>query len=188
MFGLSKTKSCSDHVYSQIQPILSQAQNTLGLPKGFWEDPYIIGFFSFFISFHTNVTSSVQLNEVQKGELVSAVFARLSNRPGEPMARRFIHLSSTKDEDFELGQEHASALCFASIGKGTPESAPFIENIKAEIKRDGFAPSIGKIFSVLFCDFFLSEIVKRFEIDSADPDVWDTLERIRVGAISGRDL
>lgn len=132
------------------------------------------------------MTSGVQLNEAQKGELVSAVFARLSNRPGEPMTRRFNHLFREKDEDFEIGQEHASALCFASIGKGTPESAPFIENIKAEIKKEGFSPSISSIFSVLFCDLFLSEIVKRFEIDGTDTDVWDTIERIRVGAISGR--
>lgn len=186
MFGLSKIRKCSDHVYFSIQPILSQVQSIVGLPKGFWEDAYVVGFFGFLVSFHTNMTSGLNLNETQKGQVLSDVFQRFSNRPGELMTMRFNELFREKDDDFELGQEHASALCFASIGKGTPESAPFIENAKRDIRGSGFTPSIGSIFSVMFCDLFLAEIVKRFELDTNDADAWTAIEHARASAISGQ--
>ena len=102
MFGRAKRK-VTKHTEDAIRPILASYQYSNGIPAGFWQDEFVLGFIGFMISFHVNITSGYKLSTADKGFLLFDVFTTLSNMNGKLIAKNYTDLAmeDPKNEDFE---------------------------------------------------------------------------------------
>ena len=78
MFGRNR-RLATEHTLNAVRPIIAIAQHYQGLPAGFWQDDFVLGFVGFLIGFHANFTSGRSLSQEDKGTLLYDVFGTLSN-------------------------------------------------------------------------------------------------------------
>jgi hypothetical protein len=65
MFGSKRRKAVRAAV-DNIRPIIGIIQYNYGIPAGFWQDEYSMGFFGFLISFHMQRASRGALSQTKK--------------------------------------------------------------------------------------------------------------------------
>ena len=115
-FGRARKKSLQ-YTVDNLRPLVGAIQALKGLPAGFWQNEFVLGFFHFMIAFNCN-TSGHRLSVADKGHIFIDALTQLSNLNGRELVKRCTELAqqSPKNEMFERGADHASMICHYSIG------------------------------------------------------------------------
>jgi hypothetical protein len=92
MFGSKRRKAVRAAV-DNIRPIIGIIQYNHGIPAGFWQDEYLLGFLGFLIGFHMQRASGGALSQTEKGQGLADAFTELSNINGAAIARQFTALA-----------------------------------------------------------------------------------------------
>lgn len=116
MFG-GKRKRLVRHVTDALNPFVMNTQRATGIPQGFWEDDFVLGFIGFCIAFHMNKTSNINASVSDKGAALIEVFTNLSHMNGLPLARKYNTLTIDKSNpEFESGADNAATWLFYMYG------------------------------------------------------------------------
>lgn len=116
MFG-GKRKRLVKHVTDAMHPFIMNTQRAVGIPQGFWEDDFALGFIGFCIAFHMNKTSNINSSASEKGAALIEVFTNLSHMNGLPLAHRYNTLTRDRSsQEFESGADNAATWVFFTYG------------------------------------------------------------------------
>lgn len=166
MFGRGR-RLATQHTIDAIRPILGAYPNVHGLPPGFWQDDFVIGFIGFLIGFHVDVTSGQKLSTTDKGYLLADVFTALSNINGVEIRSRYTQLAfqQPKNPDFELGADYALICAAAALGKVAPMGERHLREAEEVATKLGKSGDVPTITSHLLMMLFFQEVEKRFYQD-----------------------
>ena len=119
------------HTIEACRPLVGIIQDHYGLPYGFWDNEFVLGFFQFMIGFHLTNTSGQRLSAEDKGIAQFDTFTTLSSRNGNSLAMRCHALStqSPPNELFERGADNAAIIAIYMFGtlKRDERTAPWLD-------------------------------------------------------------
>jgi hypothetical protein len=167
MFGL-KRKLAVQAAIDNVRPLIGTLQQYKGIPVGFWQDPYVIGFIGSLIVYHMNLASSGSLSNSNlstedKGRGLFEVFTTLSNINGLGITRNYTELLTTRDPEFLRGSHNAAVVMGYAMNNLTNEDDhQALMEAKAVAARMGKVGDRTQIGSLLMIESFYNEVQKRF--------------------------
>ncbi|MFC5354514.1 hypothetical protein [Azospirillum himalayense] len=170
MFGI-KRRAATKATVENIRPLVGLIQYTYGLPAGFWQDEYVIGFFGFTIGFNLKAAANGRLSDEDIGFGLSEVFTQLSNINGAEIARHYTHLAFHKSDDFKSGAENAALMCFFTYGILKDEdNYSSVREAKTFARRAGFPGDRSQAAAFLTNALFVNIIKDRFDLGERSPE------------------
>ncbi len=165
MFGSFRKKVTEQTIGMVRQPYAIFQQN-YGIPPGFWQDEFVIGFFGMMIGLVSQALSQGRLSQTDKGYLLSDTFGALSNLNGAEITRRFSELVYKQPQSaaFKLGGDNGEIVTLAFFGKATEASRDVVEEAKREAERQGNPRNAAAVATLLAMKLFVSPLVERFDL------------------------
>jgi hypothetical protein len=108
----SQRKQATKAAIDALRPIVGLVQHNCGLPRHFWTDPYVVGFFQLMVGHHAKRVTQGRIGGEELGGVLADVFTGLSNQNGAAIGRRVIELAQANNPDFNRGADDAAAICF----------------------------------------------------------------------------
>lgn len=165
MFG-SFRKQVTQQTIQMVRQPFAIFQNAYGVPLGFWNDEFVLGFFGVMIGLVSKVAGQGRLNQTDNGLLLQDTFAALSNMNGVAITRRFseLALQSPQSQTFRLAGDNAEIVTVIMFGRTSPRVQDAIEQVRREITSQGSHPDSGTISSILMMKLFVQPLVQRFDL------------------------
>jgi hypothetical protein len=161
MFGFGRSKKV-DKIYSVLQPLVAVQMTFKGIPPGFWTNPFVLGYFSFFARYLLQELFGGQPKPEEVGHIISSVLQRLSNINGAALIRNINDYNDQGNPDFEHGCDMAAVLAFYMHGKMNSETKPYIDRALEAVTPIGGKPDTSIMSTTLFRMTFQDEIAQRF--------------------------
>ena len=167
MFGL-KRKLAVQAVIDNVRPLIGTFQQYEGIPVGFWQDRYVIGFIGMLIVYHMNLASSGSLSNSNlstedKGRVLIETFTTLSNINGLEITRNYREFLTARNPEFLRGSHNASVIMgYAANNLPNEDDHPGLMEAKKIAARMGKAGDRMQIGSLLMMELFYNEVHKRF--------------------------
>ena len=167
MFGHKRRKAAKAAVEA-IQPIVGTFQHHYGLPAGFWQDPYVVGFIGFMIGHHAKTATHGKITGEEYGLAIGDAFSELSNLNGAKIMERYENfaLADPKIPDFERGADNSATICYYVMGilKNEAENEHVLA-AKKMAEREGSGPTDRqRIASYMLFKLFNKEVQNRFQL------------------------
>jgi len=162
LFGGFRKKVTQQTIEMVRQPY-AVFQNSYGVPPGFWQDEFVLGFFGVMIGLVSHVASQGRLSQSDKGYLLQDTFGALSNMNGAAITRRFSELvyQQPQSDAFKLGGDNGEIVTWAFFGKATPTGMEAVEDAKREAAAQS-AP--GAVATILAMKLFVAPLAERFDL------------------------
>jgi len=160
MFGFGVRERAVRAAIEGTQPYLTMLH---GLPPGYWDDPYVLGFLFGTIGAFAKAATSGKITGVKLGYAVGEALGTLSGDP--VIIRRANALGLQAEPSFEKGQgEGLAIVCFAL---GIRSQHPLLEAAREAVDQRGVAEVDRKkeISSAMIETSYFRELSERFEID-----------------------
>lgn len=139
MFGGIRRKAVNDTV-NAVRPLL-RTFNVFGseLPKGFWQDPYILGYLTSVVRGTTRLSSKGKIAGPELAQVIMDVFNELVGQGGDEISDLVIALGKGKNPDFGLGFTNGDKFMCVSYGLPGYEDDPDVlkaGRLAAAMSRD----------------------------------------------------
>lgn len=166
VFGGFRKKITSQTIEMVRQPY-AIFQHAHGIPPGFWQDEFVLGFFGMMIGLASQALSQGRLSQTDKGYLLQDTFSALSNMNGAEITRRFKELiyQQPQSSAFRLGADNGEIVTLAFFGKGTEIGREAIELAKREAAAKGTPRDVGAVATILAMKLFVTPLIERFDLD-----------------------
>lgn len=166
LFGGFRKKVTQQTIEMVRQPY-AIFQHNYGVPSGFWQDEFVLGFFGMMIALASQTISNGRLSQADKGHLLQDAFGALSNMNGAAITRRFTELIYEKPQNdaFKLGGDNAEIVTLAIFGKVTPTGRDAVEEAKREAAAQGAPGELAAVVTVLAMRFFVGPLIERFDLE-----------------------
>ena len=163
MFGRFRKKVTRQTIEMVKQPY-AIFQSFYGIPPGFWQDEFVLGFFGVMIGLVSELRGQGRLSQLDKGHLLQETFSSLSNMNGIAIARRFSDLAHQQphSDDFKLGGDHAEIVTLALLGKVTPAGREIVERAKTKAAAQGEPGDTAVVGIILARELFIQPLIERF--------------------------
>jgi hypothetical protein len=116
MFFTTKS-SVRRGAYKETVPFVATLEETGGLPTGFWQDPYVVGWFNGMIGSFIKIIGKGKFGPADVGTIVDGVLEDLAGRvTAERVARDIVLLREGQDPDFRDGTRNAEMLIAVTFG------------------------------------------------------------------------
>ncbi len=135
-----------------------------GLPRGFWEDAFVLGFLTLSVQTFSRMATSFRLADRDLGLVTSAVFDQLSGGDGTRILRRIQALGAAGNPDFREGARNADKILCVAHGMSRCDDDPDVVRARAAAHlypaplvelpgaRLGGAPHVSALIRALFFD------------------------------------
>lgn len=165
MFGNFRRK-VTDQTIAMVRQPYAAFQSAYGVPPGFWQDEFVLGFFGVMIGLISGAIGQGRLSQADKGHLVADTFGALSNMNGAAITRRFneLVLQQPQQPDFKRGGDYGEIVTLAMFGKGSEMGRPAIEAAKDMAAAQGRAGDPGAVAAVLAQTHFVQPLIDRFSL------------------------
>lgn len=144
MFGFARrraVKAAKEHGSAIIRLVEAMG----GLPDGFWEDPYIVGWITGFIYCVARAATNNRIGTTDLGRVLMATITAVAGAKGKEVVARSKGWARTKDEPkFNEGVQAATKTYFVSVGAREFDADPEVVQARQLAKsRDSFQESLG---------------------------------------------
>lgn len=105
------TKAATD----AVRPFIRCIEGIGGIPPGFWDDPYVLGFLTAYIRQFAKLSTRGKIGGDDLGMVYGDVFEAISGQSWEPIARRSLELQNSGNADYAKGFDNALkvfSVCF----------------------------------------------------------------------------
>ena len=123
MFGGKKRKTTNE-VTQALQPLIHTLESTTGLPRGFWEDAYVLGFMTGSIAATLAMFASRDKLGDDLGNVFTAVFDGLAGGGGKDIMKRARLFDDEQNRDFLRGTRNAHKVISVTFGLPGYEDDP----------------------------------------------------------------
>lgn len=163
MFGRARRRA-TEHVIDAVLPLVASCQGDHGLPIGFWQSHFVLGFFGYMISFHANCTSGQKLSSADNNLLMVDVFTAITHLNGKAIGDECTRLATleVKSDEFEQGADCASICALFSIGKANEDGMLWIEKAERMATTMGGDSDHATVFGCLMQLLFFQPLNEEF--------------------------
>jgi hypothetical protein len=159
----SKRKRVASEVIDAVRPTIAMIQNGRGLPAGFWDDDYVLGFLYGQVTACILVFGGMQMKPAEQGAILVASFTALSNMNGLAITRRATKLSEIKDPTFQQGLQNGMLTVMYRFERVKDEAGdPHIARATEAAKSSSSTPAREEIAAHLRASLWQDEVTKRF--------------------------
>jgi hypothetical protein len=106
MFGGNRRKAAAT-IVEAVQPMIRSIAMFGDLPKGFWEDPYVLGYLNGCGSMFAKLSTRGKINGMDLGLALTDAMNTLSGGQGSAISSRTLALHKANDPDMKLGMSNA---------------------------------------------------------------------------------
>ena len=158
MFG-SRRKRAVRAAVDNISHWVEEYQRAHGVPTGFWQNDYIVGFIGRLIGCHMHAASDGKLSAGAKWRGMVAAFAELSGLNGKEIARQYTDLVVSHNSEFRLAADRATAFySYMAEGLEEQDTYPELVAIKAQWEEEGLGDDREVIANKLFQTWFVDVV------------------------------
>jgi hypothetical protein len=151
MFG-SKRRKLVDKVYHSVLPYVAAVEQSIGgMPPGFWEDPFVIGFFTFQVGLTLKLAGGDQLSPEEKGLATCEILGALSHTSGVQITRSMTHLALSKDTQSGRGADVAQLVSLYPMGMlKDGDRHPAVAELKLKMPQADPVTISGMLYHSMF--------------------------------------
>jgi hypothetical protein len=159
----AKTRRVTSEVIDAVRPTIAMIQDGQGLPAGFWQDNYVLGFLYGQVTACMLVFGGTQMKPEDKGSILVEIFSALSNANGLATARRATKLTESNDARFQQAVQNGMLTVMYGFGRVKDEANdPNIARATEAAKSSSPAPTREEIAGHLKASLWQDEVKKRF--------------------------
>lgn len=140
MFFTTKS-SVRRGVYKEAAPFVATLEETGGLPEGFWQTPYVVGWFSGLIGDFIKIIGKGKFGPADIGAIQDGVLEDLAGRvTAERVARDIALLHKSQDPDFCEGARNAAMLIAVTFGSRDFDDHGDVVTARSSTEQESGAP------------------------------------------------
>lgn len=136
MFG-GKRRRATKMALEAVQPILRTLEMSGGIPSGFWDDPYVLGYLGGTAAIFAKMTTQGKIAGESLGQVMITVYETLSGLDGVEISKKVLLLQSSNDKDFLKGLGNADKTICVAYGIEGYEDDPDVVEAKELVKKMG---------------------------------------------------
>ncbi len=136
MFGGARRRVTGTTTEAAL-PLVRIVEMTHGLPPGFWDDPYVLGFLHGVIGIFTRMAGGRDFSSEDKGRVLIDTFSNISGQDGMTITRKVLALTQAKDPDYVAAVHNADKLLSITYGIPGYENDPDV--LEASKNAEGLA-------------------------------------------------
>lgn len=162
MFGSKKNKALVASIVEATAPVVAMVQNRHGVPLGFWDDAYALGF----VMGRVNALMGVHaegLGVEDKGRVLVDALGALSGLKGKPLSETCMVLAAHQDADFLRASQNGMFIVMVEAGR-VADDHPALAAARAALSGEGTEPSPAATAERLLRDAWVAEIRDRLAI------------------------
>ncbi len=163
LFG-TKRRNATNAAVNAARPLIGTIQHLYGIPVGFWQDEFVLGYMMSLGSTVINTFDDGFSTET-KGKILTDFFTSISNQNGQAISRKIVDLNSHKTPDYIVGGDNAMLSLFYSVGSLKNEDTfPEIVQAKLMAFELGHGQDKGAIGAILIQKLFHRVVIERFQL------------------------
>lgn len=165
MFGSKKNQTLTEEISKATRETLAMVENQHGVPTGFWQDSYVLGFLMGQINAFMSVFGGDGLSIADKGRVVVDCFGELSGMKGKGLSEQSMVFASSEDPDFMRANQNGMFIAMVQSEK-LPDAAnnPVIAATRTHLDAAGEGTSMKDVAKFLTQQHWVGEVKTRLTL------------------------
>lgn len=165
IFGSKKNQSLAADISKATRETVALVDNGHGVPNGFWNDSYVLGFLMGQINAFMSVFGGDGLSIADKGRVVVDCLGDLSGMKGKGISEQSMVFASTEDPDFMRANQNGMFIAMVQA-EALPDAAnnPVIAATRTHLDAAGEGTSMADIAGFLKQQHWVGEVKSRLAI------------------------
>ena len=165
IFGSNKNKSLADDISNATRKTVKMVENQHGVPSGFWEDSYVLGFLMGQINAFMSIFGGDGLSIADKGRVVVECLGDLSGMKGKSISEQSMVFASSEDPDFMRANQNGMFIAMVQSEK-LPDAAnnPVIAATRHQLDAAGEGTSLADVANHLTKHHWVGEVKARLAL------------------------
>ncbi len=165
IFGSKKNQELTNEISKAARQTLSMVENQHGVPSGFWQDSYVLGFLMGQINAFMSVFGGESLSVADKGRVVVDCFGELSGMKGKGISEQSMVYASSEDPDFMRANQNGMFIAMVQAEK-LPDAAnnPVVAATRTHLDAAGEGTSMADVAKFLTQQHWVGEVKSRLSI------------------------
>lgn len=165
IFGSKKNQSLTEEISNATRETLAMVQNQHGVPAGFWQDSYVLGFLMGQINAFMSIFGGETLSVADKGRVVVDCFGELSGMKGKGISEQSMVFASSEDPDFMRANQNGMFIAMVQAEK-LPDAAnnPVVAATRTQLDAAGEGTSMKDVAAFLTKQHWVGEVRSRLSV------------------------
>ena len=165
IFGSKKNSSLANDISSATRVTVSMVEGQHGVPAGFWQDSYVLGFLMGQINAFMSVFGGDGLSIADKGRVVVECLGELSGMKGKGLSEQSMVFASTEDPDFMRANQNGMFIAMVQAEK-LPDAAnnPVVAATRHQLDAAGEGTSMADVAQYLAEHHWVGEVRNRLSL------------------------
>jgi len=165
IFGSKKNQSLTEEISKATRTTMAMVENQHGVPSGFWQDSYVLGFLMGQINAFMSVFGGEGLSIADKGRVVVDCFGELSGMKGKGISEQSMVFASSEDPDFMRANQNGMFIAMVQSEK-LPDAAnnPVVAATRTQLDAAGEGTSMADVATYLAKQHWVGEVRARLSV------------------------
>jgi hypothetical protein len=165
IFGSNKNKSLANDISNATRQTVSLVESQHGVPAGFWQDSYVLGFLMGQINAFMSVFGGDGLSVADKGRVVVECLGELSGMKGKGISEQSMVFASNEDPDFMRANQNGMFIAMVQAEK-LPDAAnnPVVAATRQQLDQAGEGTSMADVAQHLTKHHWVGEVRTRLSV------------------------
>lgn len=165
IFGSNKNKSLANDISNATRPTVSLVESQHGVPTGFWQDSYVLGFLMGQINAFMSVFGGDGLSVADKGRVVVECLGDLSGLKGKGISEQSMVFASNQDPDFMRANQNGMFIAMVQAEK-LPDASnnPVVAATRHQLDQAGEGTSMADVAQHLTKHHWVGEVRTRLSV------------------------
>jgi len=165
IFGSKKNQSLTEEISRATRSTMAMVENQHGVPSGFWQDSYVLGFLMGQINAFMSAFGGENLSITDKGRVVVDCFGELSGMKGKGISEQSMVYASSEDPDFMRANQNGMFIAMVQSER-LPDAAnnPVIAATRTQLDAAGEGTSMADVAAHLAKQHWVGEVKARLSV------------------------
>ena len=165
IFGSKKNQSLTEDISKAARETLAMVENQHGVPSGFWQDSYVLGFLMGQINAFMSVFGGDTLSVADKGRVVVDCFGELSGMKGKGISEQSMVFAAQEDPDFMRANQNGMFIAMVQTEK-LPDAAnnAVVAATRTHLDAAGEGTSMKDVAKYLSQQHWVGEVKSRLSV------------------------
>ena len=163
MFGSKQNKEMAARIGEAVQPMIGHVHTAHGLPTGFWNDSYVLGYLMGQINAWMSVFDGDNFSIADKGRVLVEAFGLLSGQKGKPISENAMVCAQQGTPDFLRANQNGMFMAMYAAEKiPDADTIGAVLDAKSALAANGADPTTQAVTEHLVKLLWVEEVRTRF--------------------------
>lgn len=169
MFGLSHREQAVEAATHAATSILRMQEQANGIPSGFWQDPYVLGFFGGIVGTMAKLVGGPdRMRGERLGQVLKLSFEKLMGSRADEVWRYYMDASDDMTDDFQRGLWNGNKVVLIAYGSRDFDNDDDVISAQAQAEQldaaMAFMPNTeaSSLVTMLIFNYLCQETRNRF--------------------------